>query len=97
MCQDLKLEMTWTLEHVGIHTPKESRVFNFVLKFLTILIGCVHLLGLSRFDLGHATDKIHRKLVSMIFVRLSASWAPEWTHLSVTPSDIKSLMARANN
>ena len=51
--------VNWTLEHVEIHTPKESRVSNFVLKFLTILIGCVHLLCLSRFDLGHATDRNH--------------------------------------
>ena len=47
----------WTLEHVEIHTPKESKVLSFVLKFSTTLIGCEHWLCLWGFDPGHATDK----------------------------------------
>ena len=33
----------------------------------------------------------------MIFVKESANWAPEWTHLRLTPSPISSFMARACN
>ena len=38
-----------------------------------------------------------KKVVSMIFVRQSATWAPLWTHLNCTPSASMSLIASAFN